>query len=315
MTTDLPSRAAIEAAYERIRPHIRSTPILEIPGKVLGVAPTIVLKLEHTQIAGSFKARGAFNALLASPPPPAGIAAASGGNHGIAAATAAASLGMRAEIFVPSISAPAKQAKLRATGATLHVGGRDFAEAREACDAHAATTGARIVHAYDDPDVVAGQGTLALEFEQQAGPLDALLIAIGGGGLIGGVASWHRGATSVFGVESEGTGSMRASLDAGKIVDFAVSGLAADALGARRVGSIGFAAVQTHVREVVLVSDDALRDAQLRLWDALRLAVEPSGAAGLAALLTGKVAFPASARIGLVLCGGNLDPATLAAEK
>jgi threonine dehydratase len=312
--TALPSHAAIEAAYARIRPHIRITPVLEIPGAVLGIAPTIVLKLEHTQVAGSFKARGAFNALLASPPPAAGIAAASGGNHGIASATAAATLGVRAEIFVPSISAAAKQAKLRATGATLHVGGRDFAEAREACDAHAATTGARIVHAYDDPNVVTGQGTLALEFEQQAGKLDALLIAIGGGGLIGGVASWHQGSTPVYGIESEGTGSMRAALDAGEIVEFPVTGLAADALGARRVGAIGFEAVRRYVTDVKLVSDEALRAAQLRIWDALRLAVEPSAAAGLAAIASGKLSFPASARVGLVLCGGNLDPATLGSQ-
>jgi threonine dehydratase len=308
---DLPDRAAIEAAYDRIRPHIRATPVLEIPGAALGVEPNLVLKLEHTQIAGSFKARGAFNALLASPPPAAGIVAASGGNHGIAAATAAAALGLRAEIFVPSISAAAKQKKLRATGATLHVGGRDYAEARDACDLHAATSGARIVHAYDDPDVVTGQGTLALEFERQAGKLDALLIAIGGGGLVGGVASWHQGATPVYGVESEGTGSMRAALDAGHIVEFPVHGLAADALGARKVGTIGFEAVRRHVRDVVLVTDPALREAQLRLWDALRLAVEPSAAAGLAALASGKLTFPAGARVGLVLCGGNLDPASL----
>jgi threonine dehydratase len=303
----LPDRAAIEAAHARIQPHVRTTPILEIPGAVLGVAPRLVLKLEQLQVAGSFKARGAFNALVSAAPPTAGIAAASGGNHGIAAATAAAALGVRAEIFVPSISSAAKQSKLRATGATLHVGGRDFAEARQACDAHALRSRARVVHAYDDPDVVTGQGTLAREFEAQAGRLDALLVAIGGGGLIGGIASWYQGSTPIWGVESEGTGSMRAALDAGEIVDVPVSGLAADALGARRVGVHGFEAVRRHVRDVLLVDDAALRAAQLRLWDALRLAVEPSAAAGLAALASGKLDLPSDARVGLILCGGNVD--------
>lgn len=309
----LPSRAEIEAAADRIAPHVRRTPVMDLaPGDLpsdLGLAAPVTLKLEHLQHTGSFKARGAFNALLAGPVPEAGVVAASGGNHGAAVAYAARALGVRAEIFVPEIASPAKLARLEAYGATLHVGGRDFAEALQACEARRAETGARLLHAYDQSEILAGQGTLAREWEARSPDLDTLLVAVGGGGLIGGIACWLRGARKLVAVETEGAPALHAARAAGRPTAVAVSGLAADSLGARIVGARAFAATQAFAADSLLVSDAAVRDAQRWLWEHLRQIVEPGGAAAFAALLSGVYRPGPGERVGVLLCGANTDPA------
>lgn len=304
-------RPAITSAHGRIRGHARETPVLRLPGGSLGVAAPLVLKLEHTQVSGSFKGRGALHSLLVADPRPELVVAASGGNHGIAVAYAAARLGVRAEIYVPEISAPAKVERLRALGAEVVVGGRDYAEALEASQGRVAATGAAVVHAFDQVPTVLGAGTLALELERQAPEVRTILVAVGGGGLMAGTAGWFRESRRLVAVEPEGAPSLHRARAAGAPVDVEVSGLAADALGARRIGGIAFELCEAFVDEAVLVTDAALREAQEVLWRELRLAVEPSAAAGLAALRSGVVAVPGDDPVALVLCGANLDPATL----
>jgi threonine dehydratase len=299
-------RDEIEAAAARIAPHVRRTPAIALPPGSLGVAAPLAIKLESLQHAGSFKSRGAFNRLLAAPPPAAGVAAASGGNHGIAVAHAAASLGVAVEIFVHAGTAPAKRAFLDATGAAVHVVGDSYAEAEAACRAHVARSGAEWIPAYDHPDVVAGQGTLAREFVAQA-ELDTLLVAIGGGGLAGGCAAWLQREVRVVGVETRGCATMHRALAAGEPVDVAISGAAADALGARRAGALPFALAARWMDGVVLVDDDDLRAAQRRLWRELRVAAELAGAAGLAALAAGAYRPAPDERVGIIVCGGNVD--------
>jgi threonine dehydratase len=320
----LPSRPDIDAAARRLRPWIRETPLVEVDPADLdlpGRRRPLVLKLEMLQHAGSFKGRGAHNQLLGQLPA-AGVVAASGGNYGVAVAYAAHRLGVAATVFVPDSTAPAKLERLRSLGAAVEVVPGYYDEALAASHAQAAATGARFLHAFDQPEMIEGAGTLAAELERQAaagapsgaagGRLDRVIVAVGGAGLIGGVACWYRGALSITGVETRGCRALDAALRAGRVVDTDVSGLAADALGARRVGELGFAAARAWTDGVVVVEDADLVDAQRRLWRALRLATEPAGAAALAALTTGALRVDPDERIAVVLCGGNVDPGTLA---
>jgi threonine dehydratase len=308
------TRPAIEAAAARIAPHIRRTPVLVLPGTALGTPGEIVLKLEQLQVSGSFKARGAFNALLQSGAGTAGVIAASGGNHGAAVAHAAGALGIRAEIYVPAISAPSKVVRIREAGAVVVQGGDTYAEAFAASESRRAETGAVSIHAYDQPEVLAGQGTVAREFEADAPGLTHVLVAVGGGGLIGGVASWFAGSgTKVVAVEPEGCPTLFSALKAGAPVDAPVGGVAADSLGARRVGSLMFEVAREVVRDSVLVTDDAIREAQRRLWSACRVVAEPGGATALAALTSGAWVPPDGARVGVLVCGGNCDPGSVTA--
>jgi len=276
-----------------------------------GIAAPVTLKLELLQHTGSFKPRGAFNRILSSQVPAAGVIAASGGNHGLATAFAARGLGHRAEIFVPEISSPVKIARLRDYGAIVNVGGVSYAEAFAASEKRVKETGALVVHAYDQPEVLAGQGTVGREFEHQAPGLDTILVAVGGGGLIGGVAAWYQGRTKIIGVEPEAAPTLARALEAGAPVDVAVGGVAADSLGAKRVGSLMFAHARKHIERVVLVADDAIRAAQHALWESLRVAAEPGGAAAMAALLSGAYKPEAGERVGVLVCGGNVDPSQL----
>lgn len=302
---------AVGAARERIAPHVRTTPVIAVSAGELGDHPPLSLKLELLQHTGSFKARGAFNNLIAREIPPAGVAAASGGNHGAAVAFAAAKLGIKAKIFVPEISSPAKVAKIRAVGGDVVVKGDRYADALAECEAYMAATGAVGVHAYEAVETMAGQGTIALEWNAQAGDLDIFLVAVGGGGLIGGMATWLDGAARLVAVETKGTAAYHDARRAGRPVDVDVSGIAADSLGAKQIGSLAFAALQKADADAVLVTDEDVRAAQRVLWDRLRLVAEPGGATALAAILSGAWQPPANARIGVLICGGNADPAFL----
>jgi threonine dehydratase len=299
-------RARIETTYAAIRPHLRITPVLDVSGADLGLAPfPLVLKLELLQHSGSFKARGAFANLLARAVPAAGVVAASGGNHGAAVAYAALRLGVRARIFVPTISSPAKIARIRSYGADLVVGGERYADALAASEAWVRESGALAVHAYDQAETLLGQGTLGLELDGQTAGLDTLLVAVGGGGLIGGVAAWYAGRVRVIGVEPEAAPTLTYALRAGRPVDAPAGGVAADSLAPRRVGELMFPIARAHVERVVLVSDDGIRAAQQRLWEAVRIVAEPGGAAAFAALLAGAYVPAPGERVGVVVSGGN----------
>lgn len=303
----------IRAAHSRIAGHIRRTPTLTLPAETFATPVPVAMKLEFLQVTGTFKARGAFNTLLGGSIPAAGVCAASGGNHGIAVAHAAATLGIPARIFVPEISSPAKIARIRETGADLVVGGARYSDALAACEAFAAETGAHSVHAYDAWPTMAGQGTVGLEWEEDAGPLDTVLVAVGGGGLIGGIASWFGRRVKVVGVEPAGSRALHAALAAGGPVDVDVQSVAADSLGARNVFARVYDTAAVHVDHVVLVHDDAIREAQKRLWLGLRAASEPGGAAALAALTSGAYRPAPGERVGVLACGANVDLAALAA--
>jgi threonine dehydratase len=313
MTATVPTRAAIAAAVRRIAGHVRETPVLDLGTGAFGGAGHVVVKLELLQHSGSFKARGAFNTVLGGTVPAVGVIAASGGNHGAAVAFAARASGVPAEIFVPTIASPAKVARLADYGARVVQTGAAYAEARAAAAARQIETGALWVDAYDAPATVAGQGTVAAEFERQAPGLDTVLVAVGGGGLIGGMAGWLCGSVRIVGVETEGCPTLHAALAAGRPVDVAVSGLAADSLGARRIGDIAFAAAIDHVATTVLVPDAAVKDAQRALWDAVRIVAEPGGATALAALLSGAYRPAPGERVGVLVCGGNCDPGSVVA--
>ncbi len=293
---------------------LRETPLWRMTGAQLGVdCAEVWLKLEQLQVSGSFKARGMLHRLLAQPIPASGVVVASGGNAGIATAAAARALGVRCEVFVPTISSPAKQARLRALGAELFVVGDAYAQALAACLTRQQETGALLTHAYDQHEVVAGAGTLAREIEQQAGSLpDSLLVSVGGGGLIGGISAWCEDRARVVALEPALAPTLFRAREAGEPVDVEVAGVAADSLGARRIGAIAWDITQRHVQTPLLLDDDAIREAQLWLWRELRLAVEPAAALGLAALRCGAYRPQAGERVGLVVCGGNVDPATLA---
>lgn len=304
-------RTEIEAASARIAGHVRTTPIMSLEDDIWGLDARLVLKFEQLQHTASFKPRGAFNRVLSNRVPAAGVIAASGGNHGIAVAYVAQQLRYQAEIFVPEACSPVKVERLRNYGALVSIVGATYAEALIASQARAAQTGALVVHAYDQPEVVAGQGTLGYEFAQQAPGLDTVLIAIGGGGLIAGVAAWFAGSVRVIGVEPESAPSMATALKVGEPVDVAVGGVAVDSLGAKRVGELAFVLAQQYVERVVLVSDESIRASQRALWNDLRVVAEPGGATALAALLSGAYQPAPGERVGVVVCGGNADLAQL----
>ena len=307
-------RDDITATERAIRPHIRRTPIVAVDGAEFDLGGLqLTFKLEQLQHAGVFKTRGAFANLLTRDVPKAGVVAASGGNHGAAVAYAAMKLGVPAKIFVPSISSPAKIARIRSYGADLVVGGELYADALAASERCVAETGALAVHAFDQRETLLGQGTLALEFEQQAPDLDALLVAVGGGGLIGGIAAWYGRRIKVIGVEPEAAPTLTKALEAGKPVDAPAGGLAADSLAPRQVGRLMFAIAQRNLDRVVLVSDDDIRRAQEVLWSVLRVVVEPGAAAPFAALLSGHYRPAPGAHVGVVLSGGNTTAVNFAA--
>lgn len=304
--------ARVAERFAREFPHfIRRTPLFKLPGRSLGVPHEEVwLKLEHLQTSGSFKARGMLNRLLSNPIPASGVIVASGGNAGIATAAAAKELGVKCEVFVPTVSSPAKQQKLRELGAQVVVIGAVYGEALEACLARQKETGALLTHAYDQPEVVTGAGTIGLEIEEQGGATpDAVLVSVGGGGLIAGLASWFESRTRVIALEPELAPTLRRAREAGRQVDVKVSGIAADSLGATRVGSLAWEITQRWVKESHVLADEPIRAAQLMLWKEFKLAVEPAAALPVAALQAGIA--PNAKRACLVICGANLDPATL----
>lgn len=305
-------RDSIHATDRVIRPFIRRTPVLHTDAKDFGLAPApLIFKLELFQHSGSFKARGAFANLLLREVPKIGVVAASGGNHGAAVAFAAQRLGIPATIFVPAITSPAKIDRIKSCGANLVVGGERYADALAASEDHATASGALRVHAFEQVETLLGQGTLGLELEADAPGIDTLLVAVGGGGLIGGIAAWYRGRISVVGVEPATSCCLSAGLEAGNPIDVDVSGIAADSLGAKSAGELMFPLAQAFVDRVVLVDDTAIREAQLKLWRVMRLIAEPGGAAAFAALTSGAYKPAKGERVGVLVCGGNTDPATV----
>jgi threonine dehydratase len=299
-------RTDIERVYSVIQPYIRKTPVVVVAGADFGLAQAqVVVKLELLQRAGSFKTRGAFANLLTRPVPPAGVVAASGGNHGAAVAYAAMQLKVPAKIFVPTISSPAKVERIRAYGADLVVGGERYAEALAASEAWATNTGALQVHAFDQRETLLGQGTVGLEVSGQAPDLDTLLVGVGGGGLIGGIAAWYRGGVRVVGVEPALAPTLSHALEAGRPVDAPAGGIAADSLAPRRVGELMFPIARDYVERVVLVEDEAIARAQRTLWETLRIVAEPGGAAALSALLSGAYRPARDEQVGVLVSGGN----------
>ena len=306
MTGAAVTRTRIAETDALIRPYVRRTPNVMADGADFGLPPgPLVFKLEQLQHSGSFKARGAFANLLLRDVPAAGVAAASGGNHGAAVAYAAGRLGVPATVFVPGITSPAKLERIRAYGATLVVAGERYDDALAASVAHVAATGAMQVHAFDQVETLLGQGTVGLELEADAPGLDTLLVAVGGGGLIGGIAAWYAGGVKIVAVEPEGAPTLHDALAAGRPVDAPAGGLAADSLAPRQVGALMFPVAQHWVSEAVLVTDDAIRAAQAALWSVLRVVAEPGGAAAFAALLSGRYRPAAGERVGVLVCGGN----------
>jgi threonine dehydratase len=299
-------RDHIADTYAQIRPHVRVTPVVEVDAADFGLPPArLSFKLEQLQHAGAFKTRGAFANLLTRAVPPAGVVAASGGNHGAAVAYAAMRLGIRARIFVPTVSSPAKIERIRGYGADLVIGGDRYADALLASEAYVAESGAMAIHAYDQLETMLGQGSVGLELSQQVPDLQTLLVPVGGGGLIGGIAAWFAGRLRVIGVEPESAPTLHHALDAGKPVDVEVSGIAADSLGARSAGELMFPIAQRYVERVVLVADEAIRAAQAALWNTLRVVAEPGAAAATAALLSGAYAPASGERVGVLISGGN----------
>ena len=299
-------RARIAETHRLIQPHIRATPVVELTGADFGLpAFPLTLKLELLQHAGSFKTRGAFANLLTRAIPAAGVVAASGGNHGAAVAYAAMRLGVPAHIFVPTVSSPVKIARIRAYGAELVVGGARYADALAASQVFAARSGALPVHAFDQEETLLGQGTIGLELMRQAPGLDTLLVSVGGGGLVGGIAAWCAGTPRVIGVEPETAPTLTRALAAGKPVDTEAGGIAADSLAPRRVGELMFPLARAHVARVVLVADAAIRRAQEALWETVRVVAEPGGAAAFSALLDRAYVPEPGERVGVVVSGGN----------
>ena len=305
MTTRI-DRASIERTYGLITPYIRVTPVVETSGADFGLAAfPLTFKLELFQHAGSFKTRGAFTNLLTRAIPAAGVVAASGGNHGAAVAYAAMRLGVKARIFVPTVSSAAKISRIRAYGADLVVTGDRYADALAASQTWTAESGALPVHAFDQEETLLGQGTLALELTGQAPGLDTLLVAVGGGGLIGGIAAWCGGRPRVIGVEPEAAPTLTRALEAGKPVDAPAGGVAADSLAPRRIGELMFPIARAHIARVLLVSDAAIRQAQDALWATLRVVAEPGGAAAFSALWSDAYVPAPGERVGVVVSGGN----------
>jgi threonine dehydratase len=310
------ARADIEGALRRLDARepqlLRRTPLMKLPGREFGLdCAEVWLKLEQLQLGGSFKARGMLNRMLANKIPASGVIIASGGNAGIAAAAAAQALGVACEVFVPLLASQAKRDRLRQLGANVVVMGAAYSEALEACLLRQRASGALLLHAYDQLEVVAGAATLAAEIESMAGVPDSVLVSVGGGGLIGGVAAWFENRARIVALEPDLAPTLFSARAAGHPVDVSVSGVAADSLGAKRIGEIAWNVSQRYVKDALLLSDDAIRAAQLWLWTELKLAVEPAAALGLAALQSGAYRTRADERVCLILCGANLDPASL----
>jgi threonine dehydratase len=302
------SQQQIQQTEKVIRPHIRRTPILEVDGADFGLdSITIVFKLELFQHAGSFKARGAFTNILTREVPAVGVVAASGGNHGVAVAFAAMKLHKPATIFVPTVAATTKLDRIRSYGAELVITGDRYAESLEASEAWTAKSGALPIHAYEGNETLSGQGTLGLELEQQDPKLDSLLVAVGGGGLIGGVASWYEDRVRLIAVEPFEAPTLERALSAGRPVDAPAGGIAADSLAPRQVGQQMFPIAEKYVREVVLVTDEEIVEAQKKLWQTVRVAAEPGGAAAFAGLLSGRYKPQHGERVGVIVCGGNTN--------
>lgn len=304
------NRHTIGAAHQRIASYIRKTPVIEVAMEQ--ASTPVVFKLELLQHAGSFKPRGAFANLTRLAVPEAGVTAASGGNHGAAVAYAARKLGHRARIFVPVGAPRAKIDRIRSYGADVVADGPHYADALANCEAYQKDSGAISIHAYDAPETLNGQGTLALELSGQAPHLDTVLVAVGGGGLIGGIAAWYAGETRVVAVEPEQSAALHAAIHAGELTGITPGGVAADSLGASKVGALMFPIAQSYVDSVVLVTDQDIRMAQGWLWDNLRLVAEPGGAAALAALLSGSYRPAQGERVGIIMCGANTDLHTFA---
>ena len=302
------SRERIQATERVIRPHIRRTPIVDVDGTDFGLdSIRIIFKLELLQHAGSFKARGAFTNLLTRDVPPAGVVAASGGNHGVAVAYAAMKLRKPATIFVPSVASKTKLDRIRSYGAELIIAGDRYADSLEASQAWTRESGAMPVHAYEGDQTLLGQGTLGLELEQQDPELDSLLVAVGGGGLIGGVASWYQDRLRLIAVEPTEAPTLHFALKAGRPVDSPAGGIAADSLAPRQVGQQMFPIAQKFVNSSILVSDEEIIAAQKRLWESMRVAAEPGGATAFAGLLSGRYKPEPGERVGVIVCGGNTD--------
>ncbi|ESX92907.1 MULTISPECIES: threonine/serine dehydratase [unclassified Mesorhizobium] len=304
------TRERIAAMEPRIRPYIRHTPVLRVDMADFDRPPLAVdLKLECLQHSGSFKARGAFTNLLERPVPAAGVVAASGGNHGAAVAYAAMRLGHNATIFVPEVSPAAKLQRIRGYGAELIVGGARYAEALAASEAFAEKTGALQIHAFNQEETLVGQGTLGLEIENDLPDIDTLLVAVGGGGLIGGIAAWFAGRIRIIAIEPEGAPTLHHAFEAGHPVDAPAEGVAADSLAPKRVGEMMFPIAEAFVERSILVTDDAIIAAQKALWERVRIIAEPGGAAAFAALLSGRYTPAPGERIAVLVCGSNTDPA------
>lgn len=300
------TREQVTGVYRLIRPHIRRTPVIETAAGDFGLnASSLTFKLELLQHSGSFKARGAFTNLLARPVPPAGVVAASGGNHGAAVAYAAMKLGVPAKIFVPTVASPEKVDRIRGYRAELVITGDRYDDALAASARWASESRAMVAHAYDQVETLLGQATVGLEFEEQAPELDTLLVAVGGGGLIGGVAAWYANRIRIVGVEPESAPTLTGALRAGCPVDSPAGGIAADSLAPKQVGRLMFPIAQSSVERVVLVSDEAIHQAQEALWRVLRIVAEPGGAAAFAALLSNGYTPEAGERVGVLVCGGN----------
>lgn len=306
MTGDGIDRAKIVATERLIRPYIRRTPVIEVNSADFGFGDNpIDLKLELMQHAGSFKCRGAFTNLLTREIPDAGVVAASGGNHGAAVAFAAMKLGIPAKIFVPSIASPAKVQRIKQYGAELVIGGDRYADALSASEHWLAQSDAVPVHAFDQVETMLGQGTIGLELEDQAPEIDTLLVSVGGGGLIAGIAAWFANRIRIVGVEPEASPTLSKALEAGCPVDAETGGLAADSLAPRRVGDKVFPIARRYIADVIRVSDEAIRNAQSALWNVLRIVAEPGGSTAFAALLSGAYQPQTDERVGIVISGGN----------
>jgi threonine dehydratase len=300
------TRERIAATEKTIRPFVRRTPLVRLDGADFGLSlEKLIFKLEMLQHSGSFKARGAFANLLLRETPEVGVVAASGGNHGAAVAYASQRLRVPATIFVPDITSPAKAEMIRNYGANLVFAGSRYADALTASEAHIAKTGAMPIHAFDQSETLLGQGTVGLELEQDVPEIDTLLVAVGGGGLIGGIAAWYGGRVRLIAVEPENSPTLHDAFAAGHPVDAPAGGIAADSLAPRRVGELMFAIARRHVAEVVLVTDEAIQQAQAALWSTLRVVAEPGGAAAFAALLSGRYQPRADERVAVLLCGAN----------
>jgi len=307
--TSAVARSDIARVHDIIGPYIRQTPVLHANGADVGLESfPLTFKLEFMQHAGSFKARGAFANLLTRAIPASGVVAASGGNHGVAVAYAAMQLGIAAKIFVPTVASPEKIARIRSYGADVEVTGERYADALEASERYMARSHALPIHAFDQPETLLGQGTLAREINDQAPRAATVLVAVGGGGLIGGVASWYANQTPrVIGVEPVGAPTLTDALRAGRPVDAPAGSVAADSLAPRRVGTLTFPIAQQHVDRVLLVEDADIVRAQDVLWDVFRLLVEPGGAAAFAAILSRHYTPARDEHVVVVLCGANTE--------